>query len=134
MGFFFPLDHRGYEVPCPPPHIAVQQYCGVQIMYRCDHRPNFFSFFPFLYSFLIFSFCYYLLILLSFLNFFLFIYSYSSLLIGNYSSYSSRTILRLPIFLFLYFNLFVVLQTYKLCTGATICPNFFVLSFFIVFF
>ncbi len=50
-------------------------------MYRCDHRPKFLSFFLFLYSFLIFSFCYSLLILLSFLNFFLLIYSYSCLLI-----------------------------------------------------
>ena len=72
--FFFPLNHRGYEI-----------------------GPNFVCFFLFLYRFLIFSFCS-LLILLSFFNLFLFIYSYSCLLIGSYSSYSSRTILRLLIF------------------------------------
>ncbi len=64
--------------------------------------------------------------------------SYSPILIlvflnGSYSSYSSRTILCLIIFLFLYFNLFVVLQTHKLCISATIRPYFCVLSFFIVF-
>jgi hypothetical protein len=86
--FFFPLDHRGYVI-----------------------GPNFVRFFLFLYRFLTFSFCYSLLILLSFFNFFSFIYSYSCLLIGSYSSYSSRTILRFLIF-FLIRNLFVVLHTY----------------------
>ncbi len=42
---------------------------------------------------------------------FSFISSYPSLLISSYSSYSSRTILRLLFLLFSYLNLFVVLQT-----------------------
>jgi hypothetical protein len=99
--FFFSLDHGGYV-----------------------------RFFLFLYRFFIFSFCYSLLILLSFFNFFSFIYSYSCLLIGSYSSYSSRTILRLLIFFILYFNLFVVLHTHKLCTSATIRPYFCFLNFY----
>ena len=75
--------------------------------------PKFFCFFLFLYSFLIFSFCYSLLIFLSFL--FLFIHIFLSF--SSYSSYSSRTILRLLILLFLYLNLFFVLQT---CRGQSL--------------
>jgi hypothetical protein len=49
---------------------------------RCDHMPKIFLFFPFLYSFLIFSFCYSLLIFLSFLFLFIHIFlSFSSYLL-----------------------------------------------------
>ncbi len=148
MGFFSTgqqrLWNRKSPAPRPPPpplqlRWSFQQYCIVGSNKLCTGAtigPNFFRFFLFLYSFLIFYFCYSLLILLSFLNFFLFIYSYSCLLIssyGSYCSYSSRTILCLLIFLFLYFNLFLVLQTHKLCTSETIHPYFCVLSLFIVF-
>jgi hypothetical protein len=34
--FFFPLDHRGYEVPCPPSR-PFRQYFGVKSIYQCDH-------------------------------------------------------------------------------------------------
>jgi hypothetical protein len=107
MTFFFPLDRRGYEVPCPrPAHrsfadpsgniLGSKAYTGATI------RTNFFRFFFF--SFWIFSFCYSLLFLLSFS-----ISSYSSLLISSYSS--RRAILHLLILLLLYFKLFVVLHT-----------------------
>ena len=86
----------------PPPHRSFADpsgnIVGSKLCTGATTGPNFFRFFLFLYSFLIFSFCYSLLILLSFFNFFSFIYSYSCLLIGSYSSYSSRTILRLLIF------------------------------------
>jgi hypothetical protein len=134
-----PKINKIYRTLSPaPPHCSFadpsSNIVGSKLCTGVTIGPNCFRFSPFyIVFFFIFSLCYSLLILLSFLNFFLLIYSYSCLLIGSYSSYSSRTILRLLIFLFLYFNLFIVLRSYKLCTGATIRPYFCVLSFFIVF-
>jgi hypothetical protein len=105
--FFFPLDHRGYEI-----------------------GPNFVRFFLFLYRFLIFSFCYSLLILLSFFNFFSFIYSYSCLLIGSYSSHSSSSILRLLIFFLYLICLLHYTHTHELYTSASIRPYFCFLNFY----
>ncbi len=121
----------------PPPHRSfAASYSAPKLnkIYRTRAAQvmgfTFFVFFLFLYSFWSFLF----VILFLFFSPFL-ITSYSSIFIllnSSYSSYSSRTILRLLIFRFLYFNLFVVLQTHE-CTGATIRPYFCVLSFFIVF-
>jgi len=107
------------RVPCPPPIAASlilpaifwgQNYVPVR-PYALT-----FSFFPFLYSFWYFLFVI-LFLFFSPFYFFSFISSYPSLLISSYSSYSSRTILRLLILLFLYLNLFVVLQT---CRGPSL--------------
>ncbi len=117
--FFFPLDHMQTEeamkceVPCHRPPIAAslilpaifwgQNYS----MTGATIRPNF-SVFPF-FCFWIFSFCYSLLFLISFI-----FYSYSSLLILLFLSLLNLlvgTILCFLILLFLNFKLFVVLQT-----------------------
>ncbi len=95
-GFFFPLDHRGYEIGDPlspaPPIAALQYFWGHNYF---SVRPHFlvFSFFN---SFWIFSFCNSLLFLLSFST-----SSYSSLLFSSYSScnfYSSSSYSSLLIF------------------------------------
>ncbi len=79
--FFYPLDHRGYEIGIPlPPRPAHRSgnIFGVKLCTNATRRPNFFGFL--FYSFRIFSFCYSLLFRLSF--FFSFSFStYSSLLI-----------------------------------------------------
>ncbi len=106
----FPLDRRGYEI-----------------------GPNFVPFFLFLYRFLIFSFCYSLLILLSFFNFFSFIYSYSCLLIGSYSSYSSRTTVFFVVLFFSSYTLICLLyytHTQIMYTSSTIRPYFCFLNFY----
>jgi hypothetical protein len=107
-GFFLSIgphaDWRGYEMwgPLPPPRPSqlrwsFQQYFGAKLCTGATIRPNFFGFSFF--SFWIFSFCYSLLFLLSFL-----FYSYSSLLILLFLSLLTLlvgTILRLLILLFL---------------------------------
>ncbi len=106
--FFFPQEHRGYEIWGPPvPRIAHRSFAdpsgnilGSKLCTGATIRPKFFLVFLF-YSFWIFSFYYSLPFLLSFS-----ISSYSSLLILLVGA-----IPRLPFLLLLYFKLFVDLQT-----------------------
>ncbi len=99
QSFFFPRDHRGYEIwgPLPLPHPSkrrwfFRKYFGVK-MYRCDNTP--YSIFPFLYSFCIFSFSSVLF------NFFLFISSYPPLLTSSYSY-------KVQCFVFLFFSSYIL--------------------------
>ncbi len=111
-GFFFPQDHRGYEIwgpptPCPA-HRSFADPSGnnlmVKIMYRCHHTPYFFLFFffivfgSFLFSFFTFFSPFLFLLILLFLTLLI-------LLVG--------AILHLLILLLLYFKLFVILMIYK---------------------
>ena len=135
-----------YEVPCPfPTHRSVAESFGNILGSKCigaTIRPNFSRFFLFCIAFVSFLF------LLSFL-----ISSYSSLLILLFLPLLILlvgAILRLLILLFLYFKLFVVLQTCILMIytypsfswvfrgGQAFFDlfgvNFFVSSFFIVFY
>jgi hypothetical protein len=83
--FFYPVDHRGYEIGSPlPPRPTHRSFAvssgnvfGVNLCTNATRRPNVLGFF-FFYSFRIFSFCYSLLFRLSFSFSFS---SYSSLLI-----------------------------------------------------
>jgi hypothetical protein len=94
----------------PAPRPAHRSFADHSINIYVLVRPDALIFSVFLfYSFWIFSFSYSLLFLLSFS-----ISSYPSLLISSYSShrcYSSSSYSSLLILLFLYFKLFVVLQT-----------------------
>ncbi len=101
-GFFFPLDHRGYEIgsPLPPAHRTFADpsgnIFGVKLCTNATRRDALiFSVFPFFYSFriLFLLFSYFSSLLFLFL-FFLFFSSYPSLLISSYSSrrcYSSSS-------------------------------------------
>ncbi len=105
-GFFLSTGpHRPPAPPIAASLILPVMFWGQNYVLVRPYGLSFIVFFLFLYSFLIFSFCYSLLILLSFLISF-----YSYLL--SFSSYSFRTILCL--LLFLYFNLSVVLQPCRL--------------------
>ncbi len=101
MGFFLSTGPQRLWNMGSPAHRSFAEpssdILGSKLCTSVTIRFNF-PFYPFLYGFLIFSFCYSILILFS--------PSFSS-------SYSSRTILRL-ILLFFYFKLLVVLQTFIL--------------------
>ena len=106
--FFFPLDHMQtaeamkYEVPWPAHRSFADPYrniLGSKLCAGATIRPNFCGF-----SFFYIGFGSFLLLFSSF--YFLLIHLFLS-----FSSYLFSTILRLLILLFLYFKLFVVLQT-----------------------
>jgi hypothetical protein len=141
--------------PAPPHHSFADPFGNI-LGWKCTSatiRPNFFRFFLFCIASRSFLFVVLLLFLLSFL-----ISSYSSLLILLFLPLLILlvgTMLRLLILVFLYIKLFFVLQTWYIrhsegffegakpffypfgvkiyVYGATMRPNFFVLSFFIVF-
>ncbi len=103
------------QAPCPAHRSFADpsgNVLGSKLCTGATIRPNFYRFFPFFIQFFDLFFLFFSSYSSLLFNFFLFISSYPSLLISSYSSHSSRTILCL--LLFLYFNLFVVLQTCRL--------------------
>ncbi len=118
--FFFPLDHRGYEIwdPLPPrprpTHRSFADPFGNILGSKCTDatiRPNFFRFFLFCIAFGSFL----------FVVLFFFFSPFKFLLIHLFLSFSSSlpllillvgTMLCLLILVFSYYKLFVVLQTW----------------------
>ena len=114
--FFFPLDHTGYEIggplrPAPPiaaSLILPVMFWGQNYVPVRPYGLTFIVFFLFLYSFLIFSFCYSLLILLSFLISF-----YSYLLFLLFLSLLILLILLVLFFVFIFSYILICLLYYR---------------------